>query len=215
MWLADTFRSSCAKPRTHIPTVTPSVDTKTGYLRFYDSGQSAATAVRSLIQQVYGHRYQATIREWAPTLVTLHEGADIRAAAGFRRAAQHTLFLERYLDRPIEEYLFNDDGSRPLRHDIVEVGHLAATGSGYGRRLILQLAEYFVSEQVPWVVATATQELHHLFLRLGLAPQVLGPAQPQRLDRNQITDWGSYYEHMPVILAGYMGLANAEESFQA
>jgi hypothetical protein len=57
-----------------------------------------------------------------------------------------------------------------------------------------------------WVVSTLTQELQHLFVRLGIAPLALGMADPALLGADA-ADWGSYYDHRPVVVAGRLDLS--------
>jgi Thermostable hemolysin len=56
------------------------------------------------------------------------------------------------------------------------------------------------------VVSTLTEELRHLFVRIGVTPLALGLADPARLG-DDAADWGRYYEHRPVVLAGHLPLA--------
>ena len=56
------------------------------------------------------------------------------------------------------------------------------------------------------VVSTLTEELRHLFVRIGVTPLALGAADPARLG-DEAADWGDYYAHHPVVLAGHLPLA--------
>jgi hypothetical protein len=94
----------------------------------------------------------------------------------------------------------------PQRSAIVEVGHLAASKAGEGRRLILLLGPHLAAEGFQWVVSTLTEELRNLFVRLGIVPLALGVADPAVLGA-QAADWGSYYDHRPLVLAGRIDLA--------
>jgi hypothetical protein len=79
------------------------------------------------VGEVYGTRFGAEVRSFAPVLVSLHDAAgDIIAAAGYRPAQGSRLFLERYLDEPVDGPL------ACARAGIVEVGHLAASRPGDG-----------------------------------------------------------------------------------
>jgi long-subunit acyl-CoA synthetase (AMP-forming) len=51
------------------------------------------------------------------------------------------------------------------------------------------------------VVSTLTQELRNLFVRMGVAPLALGVADPAVLG-DDVAQWGSYYDHRPLVLAG-------------
>ena len=178
------------------------------HFAWHGVGDPGRPRVEEFIRRVYEERYGAQVRQFAPVLVSLRDGADpdapVLAAAGYRVATQ-ALFLERYLDVPIERALAGE-AAPPQREGIAEVGHLAAVRAGEGRRLILRLAQHLAALQVVWVVSTLTEELRHLFTRMGVVPRALGPADPARLG-DAARDWGRYYEHHPVVLAGHLPLA--------
>jgi len=156
--------------------------------------------VEAFIHDVYAERFGADVHEFAPQLVALDDEQGLVAAAGFRPAAAAPLFLERYLPAPVEQLLGTP------RQGIVEVGQLAASRAGAGRRLILLMGPLLAAQGFSWVVSTLTAELRQLFLRLGVAPLALGLADPDRLG-DEAAAWGSYYEHRPVVLAGQLDVA--------
>jgi hypothetical protein len=160
------------------------------------SGHPARAEVERFVSGVYRERFDADVTQFAPMLVARRDAAgDLLAAAGFRPADCGPLFLERYLARPVHESL-----AAP-RARVVEVGHLAAARAGEGRKLVLQLAPLLAARGFHWVVGTLTEELRHLFLRLGIAPMALGMADPALLGA-EAARWGRYYDHHPVVLAG-------------
>lgn len=173
-------------------------------LRLHPPGDPGRAAVEDFIRGVYAEHYGARVRRFAPMLVGLHDGDTLVAAAGYRRATQ-PLFLERYLDRAIEQLLAGPAGPPP-REQIVEVGHLASRRAGEGRRLILRLAQHFGQLRIQWVVSTLTEELRKVFVRMGVQPLALGLADPARLGADA-QDWGSYYAHHPLVLAGSLPAA--------
>ena len=160
-------------------------------------------AVENFIQAIYARHYGAQVLHFAPVLVGLREDGELLAAAGYRSAAQETLFLERYLPAPVDTLLAEHAGAPPARERIAEVGHLAARRSGEGRRLIRLLAPHLAAQGFEWVVGTVTQELRSTLLRLGIAPLMLGAADPAALG-DEAALWGSYYEHQPLVLAGQL-----------
>jgi hypothetical protein len=171
-----------------------------------DPAHRDRAAVERFVNRVYAERYGANVRQFAPLLVALHEEGQIVAAAGYRPAGAEPLFLERYLPRPVEALLAGDGSPRPARQRIVEVGHLAGVRPGAGRRLILLLGPHLAAKGFQWVVSTLTEELRHLFVRLGVAPLALGVADPAALG-DGAAGWGRYYNHRPVVLAGQLELA--------
>jgi len=182
--------------------LSPSPDRDSGGLRVHLPGEPQRDAVEAFIRRVYADRYGASIANFAPVLVSLADAAGgIAAAAGYRGAGAEPLFLERYLAGPVEEALADGAGRKPVRAQVVEVGHLAAAQPGAGRRLVLLLGPHLAHQRFRWAVATLTSELLQLFGRLGIAPIALAPADPARLGADAAL-WGSYYEHEPVVLAG-------------
>jgi len=173
-------------------------------LRIHGATSPGRAEVEGFVRGVYRERYGADVQGFAPVLVSLQdEGGALLAAAGYRAADLGPLFLERYLHGPIETRL---GSTPPLREHIVEVGHLAATRAGEGRRLVGLMGPHLASLGFQWVVGTLTQELRHLFVRLGIAPIALGVADPALLG-GDASAWGSYYDHRPVVLAGQLELA--------
>lgn len=157
--------------------------------------------VERFIAEVYRDRFGADVRAFAPVLVCRRSPDGVLwAAAGYRPADAGALFLERYLDMPVDQALATGRG------EIVEVGHLAASRAGEGRRLILQLGRLLARSGFHWAVSTMTEELRHLFQRLGVAQRTLGVADPARLGADAAR-WGGYYEHHPVVLASAIGTA--------
>ena len=163
--------------------------------------------VEAFIHAVYRERYGADVNRFAPVLVSIaDDDGEIIAAAGYRSGDDGPLFLERYLAAPIETYLVEGPSVLPERSRLVEVGHLAATRTGAGRRLILLLGPHLAGLGFQWVIGTLTQELRQLFFRLGVVPLSLAEADPAVLGA-EIARWGSYYDHRPVVLAGRIDLA--------
>ena len=145
------------------------------------------TSVESFIRSVYANTYGATVREFAPSLVCLQAHDRVVAAAGYRLASE-PLYLERYLDRPVEQLL---DTTRPVaRQCIAEVGHLSSLQPGASRQLMGALAAHLHAEGVEWVVSTVTAPLRHLLIRIGIGAHVIGAASAQRLGRTAV-DWGT------------------------
>jgi hypothetical protein len=173
-----------------------------------EPGEEARAGIEAFIARVYARRYGARVTQFAPCLAGLRDplSGQWLAAAGFRRADEAPLFLERYLDAPVEVVLGRHQGQPVRRHEVVEVGHLAAERAGAGRLLIPLLGQHLAEGPSRWVVSTLTQELRHLFVRMGVTPLALGNADPTAVGEG-LADWGSYYEHGPVVLAGRLDAA--------
>lgn len=154
----------------------------------------------------FGRAYGARLTHFLPHLLGVRDGlARWQAAAGYAAASAQELFLEQYLDAPIEAVLGHAVRRPIARNDVVEVGNLAAVSAGMARALIPLLARHLHRMGYRWVAFTATRALRNSFQRLGLQPLALAPADPARLpDRG--ASWGSYYAQDPVVMAGRISL---------
>jgi len=129
------------------------------------------------------------------------EAGALQAAAGYTPAGSGALFLEHYLDRPVEAALAAATGKKVPRGRIAEVGNLVASGAGSGRCFLPVFGRHLIDLDYRWVVFTATREVRNLLERLSFPAYVLARALPERLpDRGAA--WGSYYAHDPSVMAG-------------
>lgn len=166
----------------------------------------ASTAQRRALEHFIAARFQraygATPTQFLPNLLGLPDAAGgWQAAVGYADAAAGQLFLEQYLDAPVEQVLGQALRRRLPRGRIVEVGNFAAARAGVARRIIPALAARLRDLGFEFAVFTATRELRNAFLRLKLWPLVLAPADPARL-RAGAAAWGSYYAHAPKVMGG-------------
>lgn len=159
----------------------------------------------TFVRNAFKTRYQADVRSFAPNLMLLEQGERTVAVTGWRCAGDERLFLECYLDEPIEHAVERLAGQPVRRGKIVEVGNLAAERAGGSVDVILTLGRHLDQLGYEWVVFTATRELIGIFRKLGLPLLALAPADPARLPE-PVDDWGSYYESNPIVVAGRIRL---------
>ncbi|MFC0710349.1 thermostable hemolysin [Azorhizophilus paspali] len=159
-------------------------------------------ALETFIRTRFADYYAARIRHFMPCLLGFEdEDGEVQAAAGLRPAREvRELFLERYLDAPIERVVGERTGLPVVRRNIVEVGNFAACGPGGARVLITALTDLVGALGFRWVVFTGTAILLNSFQRLGLPLVELGPADPARMGA-ELADWGRYYDSHPQIMA--------------
>jgi hypothetical protein len=130
----------------------------------------------------------------------------MRGVVGYRPAHEGPLFLERYLDAPIERVLSMRSGLRVRRSRIVEVGNMACRNAAVARGLISVLPRYLIDRGALWITFTATRMVRELVCESGARPFDLAPAQPDRVI-GAVDEWGRYYENDPRVLAGYLPAA--------
>ena len=154
----------------------------------------------------FARAYGARLTHFLPHLLGVKDGLGRwQAAAGYAAAGAQPLFLEQYLDQPVELALAAALGAPIARGSVVEVGNLAANSAGMARSLIPQLARHLHRMGYRWVAFTATRALRNSFHRLGLKPVPIAAADPARLAEGG-AHWGSYYDQDPVVVAGKISL---------
>ena len=157
--------------------------------------------VENFIKATYEKNYNAEIRVDYPFLMSVHnEAGDILAALGFRYAEATPLFLEHYIDRPIENIL-----GCP-RDEIVEIGNLASAGQGALNLLFAALASYLKNRDICYAVITGTDALHRHFKKMGFNPSKICDADISSVQGDG-QSWGSYYDTQPRVLAGSLETA--------
>lgn len=171
-----------------------------------NSGQKCRLAVENFICERFFEHYGAHIKHFMPCLLALVDAAGVlRGAAGLRSAASGPLFLERYLERPIEQLIHEKQALRNgrvvSRNEIVEVGNLGTLAPGSTRILIVALTDLLVAQGFRWISFTGTPMLINSFQRLGLSPLCVGQARPECLGEEKAA-WGSYYETNPQVMVG-------------
>lgn len=170
-------------------------------------------AFEAYIQQRFRKAHGADIRHFMPELFGLNNASgELCAVAGVRLANTEELFLERYLDEPIDPLISAAANQTVDRTGIVEVGNLAASDTGSARLSIIAITYLLAMGGLEWVAFTGNIGLVNSFHRLGLKPVTLCAADPARLGDDRHS-WGSYYDskpwvHVGNIRAGFIHLRN-------
>lgn len=167
------------------------------------SRQSAAerAAAEAFIRGIYANAYDASLDVRYPTLMSIGGEHGISAAMGLRDAGHERLFLEHYLDRPVEDAIFEATGESVKRSEIIEVGNLASSGLGAAKYLYLAFHAYAYERGYRYAAVTATSALARSFEHMGLKAHWLAKADPARLP-GKGAGWGSYYDAQPQVIAG-------------
>jgi len=165
--------------------------------------------VEQFTHDIYSLRYRADINKFLPTMIAIRhsQSNQIVASAGFQSAqnkgTKNRLYLENYLDIPIEKSASAVGNKRFKRSDFVEVGNLAGAISGAGYLVILTLAEYLTKQGHNWIAFTLTRGMVKAFESLNLEPIPLVPASESRLVKDSAS-WGHYFNAMPEVMIGDM-----------
>lgn len=171
-------------------------------LACYERGDPERAQLEAFIAAAFLQNHGAQIVHFSDTLVGCRDAEGAwTAALGFSLAGARPLFLEHYLDGPIEAEIGARLGRPVARTEIVEVGNLAALHPGAARALIVGTTSLLHGLGLRVVAFTATTSLLNSFSRLQLRPQVLACADPARLPDGG-RQWGSYYDTHPQVMFG-------------
>lgn len=153
-------------------------------------------AVEKFITDIYARAYGTRIHVHYPVLMSVRdEAGNILAATGFRPASDEPLFLEQYLNAPVQDVL------KTPRAQIVEIGNLASDGGGASLYLFAALAAYLNYKGFSQAVVTSTDFLERRLGQMGLQPKRHAKADPALL-LSEGENWGSYYETQPHVISG-------------
>lgn len=162
------------------------------------AGSETATSVATFIQRRFQQAYQARPMLRIPNLLALTtRHGSLLAAVGVRNAATERLFLEDYIDDPVDHIIPRPP--RPARYRIAEIAHLAGVEAGVSRFLFPALTVWLHERNYEWIAFTGTDHLRNSFQRLGISIVDIAAADPGRLpDRG--AGWGRYYDSHPRVM---------------
>lgn len=172
--------------------------------------------VERYIAEVFRASYSASLAEFLPYLVSVACRDQPYAAIGLRTARDTALFLEQYLNSPVEDAIASRTGTPVERSEIIELGNLVSTRRGSSHLLFLLLAATLHQAGVKWAAFTGTRQVEKIIRKLGFEIHPLGKADPAGLGE-KASDWGSYYAAEPVVFAGKVAdaMVKANERSQA
>ncbi|WP_293680847.1 thermostable hemolysin [uncultured Phenylobacterium sp.] len=171
-----------------------------------DPSHPRRAGVERYIEARFDKAFGARVLSHYPTLTGLcgPEGS-VLAAAGVRFAETEPLFLERYLDGPVERVIA-EAFERPVARDsVVEIGSFASDTPAASLQLFHALAAWLGSScGRRFAVATARPDLQRLLGRAGFDLRSLVDADPACLGEGA-RDWGTYYDRSPRVFAAEIG----------
>lgn len=160
--------------------------------------------LEDFVAAAFRDKHGADIHSFMPELLGIRNTAGmLRAVAGYRAAGEERLFLEQYLDQPVEKVLSARLDQPVERAQIIEIGNLAGSGCRQARHLVSMLPRYLLDRGYTWVVFTATGLVRDVLESVGASLVELAVADPARLNTGNDM-WGAYYRNDPRVMAGYL-----------
>jgi hypothetical protein len=166
--------------------------------------------IEAYISEKFQTVYGASVSHFLPALIELQCDNIRSAACGFKDANSGKLYLENYLDIPIEQAISqatNSQTKRPIhRSNILEIGNLVSTWKGSSQMLFLFITVFAHNLGYEWVAFTATNEVKRLLDKMQLSVSVIAAAQAKDLGV-AAKAWGSYYDTNPQVMIGHIPLS--------
>lgn len=170
-------------------------------LRLAGEGAAGRADLERAVANEFSRQYGARIEHFLPLLLSLDLTGVPGAIAGLRCAGNSRLFLEQYLDVPVEQAVSRCFRQPVDRCQVIEIGNLVSTAPGAGSMLFTALPLLLELAGIRWVACTATPQVRAMLTKLGFPIRTICEAQPEVLGADADT-WGSYYDARPTVIAG-------------
>ncbi|MFF7752776.1 thermostable hemolysin [Streptomyces sp. NPDC007971] len=170
-----------------------------------------------LVRKVYANSFGADITVDPESFLSYLEHnpetgrEEVLACTGLTAAEGGPLFLEKYLDLPIEDLIRADGQTVTGRHEIVQLGSVASVRATAGAELFKALTVVLWGLGCRYAVMTSTRRSLALQKRLGIVFNPIAEADPTRLDAGELERWGSFYDQRPLVV--YAVIAEQTQSF--
>ncbi len=151
--------------------------------------------------------HDATVKHYMPGLFVLAD-EGISACLGVRPASER-LFLEQYLDVPVEEAL---GGPQVKRSQIAEIGNLVSNSRHATVQLFIAVATVLHRVGYQQMVFCATRRVATILKLIGAPLKPVVEADGRRLG-DSLPEWGRYYDHQPTVM--HLNLADVVSLVQA
>ena len=165
--------------------------------------------LESSITRKFERVYGAHLSHFLPELLRLGVSDELGAVVGIRPAGSGALFLEQYLDQPVEQPIARAFKTPVDRAQVIEIGNLAAEVPGMAYALFAVLATVLSRAGYRWVACTATPQVELMLSRMRFSSRTLCNADPARLEEG-FADWGDYYASKPRVIVGDVRRAAAQ-----
>ncbi len=166
-----------------------------------DRGGEQRVELESFIRETFARKHGAAVSAFMPRLLALRGSSNMLSGAiGCRGADEERLYLEQYLDQPIEVALGARLGAPVSRSVITEIGNLATVSCRAARRLVTLLPGYLMERRQEWAVFTATGMIREILESVGAPMLELAAADGNRVAGGR-DQWGAYYRTDPRVMA--------------
>ena len=171
-----------------------------GHFAVGDRDSALRQELESAIRRGFDAHFGACIEGFMPALASF-ELRGAKAIIGYRPASAEPLYLESYLDEPIDILLGNITSEPVSRSDIVEVGQLVVQDRRIVGPLFRALVPYLLGQGYQWICFTGTHKIRRLLAHTGFAGLTVAYAAESAVSGSG-DRWGSYYSNDPQVIVG-------------
>jgi Thermostable hemolysin len=169
-----------------------------------EAGSHERAEIEAFVGDAFARKHDATVTSFMPTLLSFRDHAGtLRGVVGLRGAGEQFLYLEQYLDQPVESAIAAAMGRPVRRRQVVEVGNLAGANCRTAVRMVALLPSHLLARDYQWIVFTATSAVREILLGFGAPLIELARAERARVAPGS-DQWGRYYETDPRVFAGFL-----------
>jgi hypothetical protein len=177
------------------------------------AGAPERDELEAFVSAAFRRRHDATVATFMPTLLSFRDrGGGLRGVVGLRAAVPQPLYLEQYLEQPIEAAIAQATGDAVRREQVVEVGNLAGANCRAAMRMVAQLPAFLLARDYRWIVFTATSTVRGILQGFGAPLVELARADGARVASGP-DQWGRYYANDPRVLVGYLPASRSVPGF--
>jgi hypothetical protein len=161
----------------------------------------ARASLESRIRSGFGMHFDACIEGFMPSFVHYRHASGATGVLGIRRAADEPLFLESYLNVPVESIIAEVTGTSPGRDRIAEVGQFVVDDRDIVGSFFRDLVPFLIENEFDWVCFTGTDRIRALLARIGFHGLPIARAEKTRVCHSA-DRWGRYYDFDPIVILG-------------
>ncbi len=165
----------------------------------HDSAARASLEAR--IRSGFGMHFDACVEGFMPRFAHYRHTSGATGVIGFRRASDEPLFLESYLDVPVESVIAEATGTFPARDRVAEVGQFVVDDRDIVACFFRDLVAFLIERNFDWVCFTGTDRIRALLARIGFHGLPIARAEETRVRRSP-DRWGRYYDFDPIVVLG-------------
>jgi len=166
-----------------------------------ERGSAMRLGLEARVRSGFGRHFNACIEGFMPDLAVYRHARGASGVIGIRSAGDEPLFLESYLDDPVETVIHLASGESVRRDEVAEVGQFVVEDRDIVADFFRDLVPFLRSRGHTWICFTGTNRIRALIARIGFAGFPVTTASLNRVSDNR-NHWGSYYDHDPIVIVG-------------